>query len=104
MLRKKLPVLVVALLLKAANAVAQSQPPPATPPSDADYQQVSVPVPRAVSLLADVAGVLFSRDNQGKDKVDALVERRRQRSEKRDQSVNLSIPKNRLTRVLGLTD
>ncbi|MBO2009430.1 hypothetical protein [Hymenobacter negativus] len=97
---KKLFVLLVALLLKAASGRAQT----AKPPTPDDYQQVSVPVPRAVSLLSDVAGVLLTRDPDGKGKVQALLDRRKERSEKRDQSLKLSIPKNGLTRTLGLVE
>jgi hypothetical protein len=99
---KKLSVLLVALLLKAASGKAQTTNPPS--PRDPDYQQVSVPVPRAVSLVSDVASVLLSRDDDGKGKVQALLDRRKARSEKRDQSVRFSIPKNGLTRTLGLVD
>jgi hypothetical protein len=98
---KKLSVLLVALLLKAASGKAQT---PAAPKSDADYQQVIVPVPRAVSLLTDVASVLITRDPDGKGKVQALLDRRKERSEKSDQSIRLSIPKNGLTRTLGLVE
>jgi hypothetical protein len=97
---KKLVVLLAALLLKAASSKAQT----AQPPSNPDYQQVSVPVPRAVSLLSDVASVLLTRDPDGKGKVQALLDRRKERSEKRDQSLRLSIPKNGLTRTLGLVE
>ena len=98
---KKLSVLVIALLLKAAIGRAQNaSPPPPTP----DYQQISVPVPRAVSLLTDVASALFTRDPDGKDKVQVLLDRRRERSIKNDQSFNFSLPKNRLTRILGLVE
>lgn len=100
---KKISVLLVALLLKAASSRAQAAH-PAPPPPDPDYQQVSVPVPRAVSLLTDVASVLFSRDTDGKSKVQALLDRRKERSDKSDQSVKLSIPKNGLTRTLGLVE
>lgn len=98
---KKLVVLLAALLLKAASSKAQTTQPP---PSNSDYQQVSVPVPRAVSLLSDVASVLLTRDPDGKGKVQALLDRRKERSEKRDQSLRLSIPKNGLTRTLGLVE
>jgi hypothetical protein len=98
---KKLSVLLVALLLKAFSGRAQTSNP--TPPGS-DYQQVSVPVPRAVSLVTDVASVLFSHDNDGKGKVQALLDRRKERSEKRDQSIRLSIPKNGITRTLGLVE
>ena len=104
MLRKKLPVLLAALLLKGTSSLAQSQPAPGPPPPpDPDYQEVSVPVPRAVSLLTDVARVLLSR-NENSNKVQALIDRRKARSEKRDQNINFSIPKNRLTRTLGLVE
>ena len=95
----------VALALKAHGSLAQSPPPPARPQAaDPDYQQVTVPVPRAVSLVTDVAAALFSRNPEGKNKVQDLVDRRRRRSETGDQSVRLSIPKNGLTRTLGLVE
>jgi hypothetical protein len=97
---RKLPFLLPFLLLRAGGALAQAQPPPSPVP---DYEQVSVPVPRAVSLIADAASVLFSR-NDDENKVQALVERRRERSKKGDQSLRFTIPKNRLTRTLGLVE
>ncbi len=108
MSRKKLPVLLVALLFKVSGSLAQSQPAPVPAPvppprPDPNYEQVSVPVPRAVLLITDVARVLLSRD-AGQDKLQALVDRRRARAEKRDQGIRLSIPKNRLTRTLGLVE
>ncbi|GAA3963910.1 hypothetical protein [Hymenobacter antarcticus] len=98
---RKLPILLTALLLRAASSAAQSAA-PVTPPSPA-YEQVSVPVPRAVSLVVDVARVLFSRETSA-DKVQALIDRRRTRSERRDQSLTIPVPKNRLTRTLGLVE
>ena len=100
MSRKKLPILLVASLLKVTTSLAQTAP--ATPPTAVE-QQVSVPVPRAVSLLADVVGVLVSR-NEGQDKVQTLLERRRERSRKGPQTIDFSVPKNGLTRALGLAD
>lgn len=97
---RKLPFLLPFLLLRAGGALAQTQPPP---PSDPDYEQVSVPVPRAVSLIVDAASVLFSR-NEDENKVKALVDRRRERSRKGDQSLRFTIPKNKLTRTLGLVE
>jgi predicted secreted protein len=104
MLSKKLPVLLVALLLKAASSAAQGPAAPPPPPPSPDYQEVSVPVPRGVSLVTDVVRVLFSHDDEGRDKVQALIARRRARSEKRDQNLNISVPRNKLTRTLGLVD
>ena len=101
MLKKKLPVTLAALLLKATASLGQTAPAP--PPPAANEQQVSVPVPRAVSLLADVVGVLVSR-NEGQDKVQTLLERRRKRSQKGPQTIDFSVPKNKLTRALGLAD
>lgn len=106
MFGKKLPFLLAALLLKAASGSAQSQSAPPSPPvsdPDPDYEQVSVPVPRAVSLLTDVAKVLLSRDDS-QNKVQTLVDRRRARSAKRDQSITISVPRNILTRTLGLVE
>ena len=101
---KKLPVLLAALLLKVTSSVAQSAPTPAVPPrSNPGYQEVSVPVPRAVTLVTDVAKVLFSRDDS-QNKVQTLIEKRRTRSEKRDQNLTITIPRNVFTRTLGLVD
>ncbi|MBF9222067.1 hypothetical protein [Hymenobacter ruricola] len=105
MSRKKLPLLLVALAFKATSSLAQSQPTPARPPApDPDYEQVTVPVPRAVSLVTDVAAALFSRNPEGKSKVEDIMDRRRKRSETGDQNVRLSIPRNGLTRTLGLVE
>ena len=60
-------------------------------------------VPRAVSLIVDLASVLFSR-NKEENKVQALIDRRRERSKKGDQNLNFTIPKNTLTRTLGLVE
>lgn len=104
MLPKKLFSVVAALLLKAGSSLAQTAPPtPVTPPPSTNEQQVSVPVPKAVSLLADVVGVLVSR-NEGQDKVQTLLERRRERTKKGPQTIDFNVPKNKLTRALGLTD
>ncbi|WP_426060827.1 hypothetical protein [Hymenobacter sp. B1770] len=101
---KKLPVLLAALLLKVTSSLAQGGPAPSqAPPPDPDYQEVSVPVPRAVSLIMDVAKVLTTTDSK-KDKIQDLVDRRRARSEKQDQSIIITIPKNKLTRTLGLVE
>jgi len=105
MSRKKLPLLLAALVFKVTSSMAQSPPSPARQqPADPDYQEVTVPVPRAVSLVTDVASVLFSRSPEGKSKVQEIVDRRRKRSETGDQSLKVSIPKNGLTRTLGLVE
>ena len=104
MLPKKLFSVVAALLLKAGSTLAQTAPPvPTTSPPVANEQQVSVPVPKAISLLADVVSVLASR-TEGQDKVQTLLERRRERTKKGPQTIEFSVPKNRLTRALGLAD
>lgn len=101
--RKKLPLLLAASLLIATTGLAQTLPATPPPPPAATEQQVSVPVPRALSLLADVVSVLVSR-NEGQDKVQTLLERRRERSRKGPQTIEFSLPKNKLTRTLGLAD
>ena len=95
---RKLPILLMFLLLRAGGVLAQTPAPPAL-----GYEQVSVPVPRAVSLIADAASVLFSR-NGDENKVQAMIDRRRERSKKGDQNLNFTIPKNKLTRTLGLVE
>lgn len=97
---QKLPILLTALLLRAVSSAAQTHAPPSPMPAPG-YEEVSVPVPRAVSLVVDVAKVLFSRESSA-DKVQTLIDRRRTRSERRDQSLSISVPKNKLTRTLGL--
>ena len=62
-----------------------------------------MPVPRAVSLVTDVMRVLLFR-NEDTNKVQALIDRRRARSEKRDQSLSVSIPRTKLTKALGLVE
>lgn len=99
---QKLPFLLTALLLRAASGAAQGTMPPAVSP-DPDYELMSVPVPRAVTLIVDVARVIFSRDS-GPDKVQALIDKRRARSERRDQTLTVTVPKNKLTRSLGLVE
>ena len=100
MLPRKLLILLSFLLLRADGALAQTQTPP---PPNPDYEQVNVPVPRVVSLIAEVASVLLLR-NGDENKVRALVNRRRERSKKGDQSLRITIPKNTLTRTLGLVE
>jgi len=104
MLPKKLLSLLAAFLLKAGSILAQTAPPATVPPPPAaNTQQVSVPVPRAISPLADVVGVLVSR-NEGQDKVQTLLDRRQERSKKGPQTIDFSVPRNKLTRALGLAD
>lgn len=104
MLHQKLPVLLAVLLLMARGSLAQGQSTPAQRPKpEPDYQEVNVPVPRAVSLVTDVVRVLLFR-NEDTNKVQALIDRRRARSEKRDQSLSVSIPRTKLTKALGLVE
>lgn len=109
MTRPKLPVLLAALLLRAASGAAQSTQPAAplpaavAPPTDPAYEEVRVPVPRAVALLVDVGRVIFSR-NSAPDKVQDLIDKRRARSERRDQTLTVTVPKNKFTRSLGLVE
>ena len=101
---KKPAALLVVLLLQGngtrAQAPAGSPPPPQAEPS---YQRVSVPVPRAVTLATDVLRVLLAPDD-GSNKVQALIDRRRARSKKGEQSLVFRVPNNGLTRGLGLVE
>ena len=88
------------LLLLAATARAQS---PTTPKPAAEQVSVTVPVPRAVVLLSDCVRVLFSRDD-GQDKIQALLDRRRARANKPADGLTLTLPKSKLTKALGLDE
>ena len=105
MTKTPLAVVLALLLLKATASPAQA--PPAAPPPAAGSQPVSVPVsvpvPRALLLLTDVVSVLVSR-NEGQGKVQALVDRRRERSKKGAQTIDFTVPNNKLTRALGLAE
>ena len=98
MSHKKRPVLLAVLLLKTTSGIAQSQPTPPPP----DYERASVPLPRAVTLLAGVR-MLFTRD-EGPDKMQLLIDHRRAHSEKCDRSPVIRVQRNKLTRSLGLVD
>jgi hypothetical protein len=101
---KKLPVVLVALLLKATSSLAQTPAAPkAAPRPEPDYQEVRVPVPRAVTLLTDVASALLSRSSE-KSKVQDLLDRRRARSLKGEQSLVITVPKNKFTQTVGLVE
>ena len=101
MQRKKLPVLLAALLCRAGSSLAQTAPPPAPP---ARPVAVSVPVPRAVILLSDCARVLLSREDTGKGKIQTLIDRRRARAARREEGVTVTLPNNIITRTLGLAE
>jgi len=97
--RSPLALLLPMLLLVAAKAQAQTAPTPARP---ANEVAVTVPVPRALVLVGDCVRVLFSRSD-GQDKLQELLARRRARINQ-PEGVSIKLPKNQLTRSLGLGD
>ncbi|MDQ2769655.1 MAG: hypothetical protein M3Y54_04050 [Bacteroidota bacterium] len=96
-------------MLRTGSALGQTPAPLPAPvpvasrvlPPDAQ-EQISIPIPRTISLLIDVVSVLAARNN-GKDKVQQVLDRRHERQETGGQSIIISVPKNRLTQRLGLT-
>ncbi|WP_157781186.1 hypothetical protein [Hymenobacter sedentarius] len=55
------------MLVKVSSSLAQAAPAAAPAPAP-DYEEVSVPVPRAISLITDMTKVVLSRE-PGRDKV-----------------------------------
>ena len=88
----------------AKGSLVQGQSTPAQRPKpEPDYQEVNVPMPRAVSLVINVVRVLLFR-NEDTNKVQKLINWRRARSEKRDQGLSVSIPRTKLTKPLELVE
>ena len=113
-------VLVVALLLPAGAARAQSQPAradsPAAPPEavapttkrpgpqpPARQLTVNVEVPKAVSFLSDCAKIVFSREDDG-NTVGRLMQRFQSRKEKQVVSLRVDVPANKVTKTLGIVE
>ena len=71
-------------------------------PQDA-RAQISIPLPRTIALLVDVVSVLATR-NKGKDKVQLLLDRRHEHLQGGKQNIIFTVPKNRLTQRLELTE
>lgn len=102
--KHRLLFLVALLLLRTGSVRAQSpvsEPARVLPPGS--YEQLSIAIPRTVSLLIDVVSVLAAR-NEGKDKVQQVLDRRHERQKSGGQSIIITLPKNRLTHSLGLTE
>ena len=113
-------VLVVALLLPAGAARAQSQPARADSPAAAPgavapttkrpgpqplarQLTVNVEVPKAVSFLSDCAKIVFSREDDG-NTVGRLMQRFRSRKEKQVVSLRVDLPANKVTKTLGIVE
>ncbi len=91
--------------LLAHAGQAQSQPAPRAAIKDTVNEKLSIHIvlPKSVSIIRDCARILFSSRDSG-EKLDALLERRRQRTAKPEVNASLTVPRNKLTKALHLVD
>jgi hypothetical protein len=94
----------VLLLLASTSCWAQAPkgsaaPASATPPEEVN---VSIEVPKAVNVLRDYGQILLS-DSDDQNKLQKLKDRFRKKTTKSTVDVTVTIPKNWITRKLGLT-
>ena len=104
-IRKPLTLLVALLLLTAVSCPAQSRPAVATPPPGPQYQEVKVNVtlPKAVSIVRDYGKILLSRNSE-KDKLSRLRDQLKNKTDKPVVEVTVDVPRNWVTRKLGLVE
>ncbi|WP_375438285.1 hypothetical protein [uncultured Hymenobacter sp.] len=101
----KLFTFLVLLLLLSTSSWAQSRR--AVDPSrpDPQYQEVKVNVtlPKAVSVIRDYGKILLSRNGE-ESKLNRLTNRLKGKTEKPVVEVTVDVPKNWVTRKLGLAE
>ena len=102
--RLRAVLLTVTTLLLARSSRAQSRPGTVAAPDSLHQQlQISTVLPKSVSVIRDCARVLFSRQDS-QEKVEGLLARRRQKTEKPVVGITLTLPRNKLTKALRLAD
>jgi hypothetical protein len=94
--------LLAALLLLAGRSRAQSRAD--SPPPPPERVTVNVELPKAVGLLTDCTKIIFSRDEEDDDKLNRLVQRFRARKEKPVVTLQVEVPKNKVTKSLGIVE
>lgn len=102
---KLLTLLVALLLLTAVSSQAQSRRETNVTPTDPQYQEVkvSVTLPKAVSVIRDYGKILLSRNSE-KDRLSRLTDRLKDKTDKPVVDVTVEVPKNWITRKLGLAE
>ncbi len=101
----KLLTLLAFLLLLPMSSQAQSRPGAEVPKQDPKYQEVkvSVTLPKAVSIVRDCGKILLSRNNE-RDKLGRLIKRLKDKNEELVIEGTVDVPKNWVTRKLGLAE
>ena len=102
----KLLVLLAALLLLAAGSRAQGRPVaalPGQPTRQVREVRVSVTLPKAVGIVRDYGRILLSRKTE-KDRLRDLTTRFREKTSQPVVEVTVAVPRNWLTRKLGLAE
>lgn len=102
---KLLTLLVTLLLLTAVRCPAQSRRPADPPLPDLQYKEVkvSVTLPKAVNIVRDYSKILLSRNSE-QDKLTRIKKRLKNKTDKPVVEVTVDVPKNWVTRKLGLVE
>ena len=97
--------LLVVLLLVALSGRAQSRRESEVPAGEAPYQEVKVRVtlPKAIGIVRDYSKILLSR-NDDKDRLQRLTNRFRGKTAKPVVEVTVEVPRNWVTKKLGLAE
>ncbi|HEX8429415.1 hypothetical protein [Hymenobacter sp.] len=101
----KLLMLLTFLQFLAMSSQAQSRPVANAPKEDPQYKEVTVSVtlPKAVNVVRDYGKILFSRNSE-KDKLSRLTNQLKNKTDKPVVEVKVEVPRNWITRKLGLTE
>ncbi|UOQ67289.1 hypothetical protein [Hymenobacter volaticus] len=102
---KLLTLFVALLLLTAVSSQAQSRRAADPPLPDPQYKEVkvSVTLPKAVNVIRDYGKILLSRNSE-KDRLSRLTDRMKDKTDKPVVEVTVDVPKNWVTRKLGLAE
>lgn len=106
MFKSKVLGLLIFLLLVATSGWAQTRRETAPPPpEDPDYKEVTVvvTVPKAVSAIRDYGKILLSRSEE-KSRFERLTDRFRHKTEQDVVDVKVEVPKNWVTKKLGIAE
>jgi hypothetical protein len=105
MFKSKLLGLLFFLLLSATSGWAQTRRAATPPPEDEDYKEVTVvvTVPKAVSAIRDYGKILLSRSDD-KSRIERLSDRFRRKTEQDVVDVKVEVPKNWVTKKLGIAE
>lgn len=89
------------VLLTVTRIWAQAPAPAATQPAPSQEVKVSIEVPKAVNVVREYGQILLS-NNDDQEKLQRLKSRFRKKTDKSVVDVTVTVPRNWLTRKLGL--